>query len=177
MTSKPKTAVDGNAPGGPDFESDKGAKASGGNAKLGDQVKPETQTSEKDGHRTLVKPVTDPGPVLSEGDDYKHPNTAKGETLSSVNKPIDIMQRHDTSPSWATRNGENTMKTTMLPEVAGKHSIASDIYNKEKGEGLTDVAMRKTMEGREQAATSGEVIEGEADKAPLNDPPKDPGSE
>ena len=165
MAGKSKVQGDeGNAPGGPEFESTKGPQSSGSDAQLGGQVQPETQTREDDGHRTFANPVRDPGPVLPEGFDWKHPDTSQGETIGSVNQPVQITQRHSTAPDWA--GIENTMKTTMMPELTGAHSVASDIYNKEKGEGLTDMAKKKAAEPRQLAPTSGQPVDAPADKAP-----------
>ena len=173
MASKPKTAKDGNAPGGPEFEGE--AQASGGDAFLGGQVQAETQTREDDGHRTLANPVRDPGPVLPEGEEFKHPDTRKGETLASVNKHHDIVQRTSTSPDWASRDNIGTTK--MLPEVRGVLHT-SDIYNKEKGEGLTDMAVKKSGDARQLSpATKGEPIDAPADKMPEQEPGKEPDAE
>ena len=139
---KPKTAAEGNAPGGQAFQDE--AHASGANAQLGGQVKPETQLREDDGNRTLAKPVPDPGPV---GTKFKHPDTSKGETIGDVNKPVKIMRRHDT-----TREGD-VRKTDMAPDLIAHHG-ASDIYNKEQGEGLTDMAVKHAADAREIAPQS-----------------------
>lgn len=153
--NKPKTAVEGNAPGGPDFSSANGSLASGGGAVLGGQVRPETQTREDDGHRTLALPVIDPGPVLGEGQTYRHPDTSKGETLSSVNEAHDVTMRTSTAPEWAGKPGHNVSTVKMTPDVSGYHSLASDVYNKERGEGLTDVAKKLAGQGRIAAPLSG----------------------
>ena len=147
---KPVTAEKGNAPGGPDFASGD-PMASGKDAVLGAQVRPETQTREDDGNRTLALPVTDPGPVLAEGVEWKHPDTSQGETLRSVNKPIPITQRHSTAPDWAGKPGHNVMQTELAPDVTGLHSVASDVYNKEKGDGLTDMAKKRNTEPRTES--------------------------
>ena len=148
---KPKTAVKGNAPGGPDFSSAAGPVASGSDAVLGAQVKAETQTREDDGHRTLARPVRDPGPVLKEGQEWKHPDTSKGETISSVNEHITVAQRTSTAPDWAGKPGHNMGTVKLAPELTGLHSTASDVYNKERGEGLTDMAKLRASEPREAA--------------------------
>lgn len=159
---KPKTAVKGNAPGGPDFSSANGPMASGRDAVLGAQVRPETQTREDDGHRTLAAPVTDPGPVLKAGQQWKHPDTSKGETIGSVNQPLTVSQRTSTSPDWAGRPGHNMGTVDLAPELTGLHSTASDVYNKERGEGLTDRAKELASQPR-VAAPGAFPTEGEAD--------------
>ena len=175
MASKPKTAKDGNAPGGPDFASDE-AQASGKDAFLGGQVDPATQTREDDGHRSFANPVKDPGPVLPEGEEWNAPDPRKNETYAGINKHHKVMQRHSTAPDWASRDG-NTSETTMLPEVSGRHNIASDVYNKEKGEGLTDMAVKKSGEARQLAKTSGDPVEVEADTIEQPEPGKEPDTE
>lgn len=141
--SKPKTAVEGNAPGGPDFHNN-GPVASGSKAVLGAQVRPETQVRE-DRPYALANPVTDPGPYVPDGQhEITHPDPAKGETYASVNDPLKIVQRGDTS------RDAKLNKTTMAPELVA-HGGASDVYNPERGEGLTDRARELSGEPREPA--------------------------
>lgn len=157
--NKPKTAVEGNAPGGAAFSSDNGPMASGRGAVLGAQINPETQTREDDGHRTLARPKLDPGPVTPHN--WKHPDTSKGETMQSVNDPIDIVQRHSTAPDWAGKPGHNVSVKPMAPDLLGAHSLASDVYNKERGEGLTDRAKELAQQPREAAPGAFEELQAE----------------
>lgn len=131
------------------------AKGTGTSA-LGDQVHPATQTSEKDGARTLVNPKTDPGPFVKEGRvPFRNPDRSKGEhRYSDCNEPIKVLQRTSTGHDmgFARPDGDVTSQVDLHPDVYVS-GAASDVYNKEQGEGLTDVAKAKAAEGRELAPT------------------------
>lgn len=147
---KPKTAVEGNAPGGQAFQDPNNPVASGGKAVLGAQVRPENQLDSDNGGRTLAKPVTDPGPYIPEDQhQFKHPDPNQGETIGDVNDPLKIVQRNDTRPD------AKLTKTDMAADLVA-HGGASDVYNPEKGEGLTDMVKKKANKARELAPQSGD---------------------
>lgn len=124
---------------------------------LGDQVHPDTQFREDDGNRTLAHPVTDPGPVVMEGSVVvKHPDRKLGQhRYSDNNDPLPILQRQSTGHDEGYgRPGEDPHKVVdMAPDLAIS-GAASDVYNKEQGKSLTDVAERKAGEPREEAVKS-----------------------
>lgn len=134
---------------------------------LGDQVSASTQTRE-DRPGFLAKPVADKGPIeLAQQDDGKfvgqpsrfvHPsNKTDSKTYSSVNDPVKVMQRTDTTPPWFSKGG-SVSEVDLAPDHF-IHGGASDIYNPEQGNGLTDMVVQKA---------ENEVLE----RAPLS--PNDP---
>ena len=107
-----------------------------GEGALGDQVDPATQTSEADGHRTLMKPVTDPGPYVRDGAvNVKNPDRSKGEhRFGDANEDIPILQRKSTGHDlgFAHPAGDTHAVTAMAPDLAIS-GAASDCYHPSNG--------------------------------------------
>lgn len=137
---------------------EKGSVASGkGTDALGDQIAPETMLNEADGNRTLMKPVTDPGPVpFPGGVNIPRPDRSKGQhRVSDVADPVSVTMRTSTghSQGFARHSGDITGDVELPPDVFAS-GAASDIYNKEGGKGLTDQAMKNAGEPKEVAPQS-----------------------
>lgn len=126
------------------------AKGSGTGA-LGDQVHPDTQTSEADGHRTLVQPVTDPGPYVPEGSvAAKEPDRSKGEhRYGDVNEPIPVKMRTSTGhdEGYGKPGGPVVGDVKLAPEVM-VNGAASDCYHPTDGKETSITAAAVELSGK-----------------------------
>lgn len=162
----PPPAADAPKPGpnakekGADVDTDKGISVAKGDStsSLGDQVHPDTQSSEADGHRTLVQPVTDPGPYVPEGQlNVKHPDRSKGEhRYADANEPFSVTMRTSTGHDlgYGRPDGDVTDKVDMAPDVAIS-GAASDCYHPTDGKetSLTDAAVQLAAKPKVAAPT------------------------
>lgn len=145
---KTRSAQDG-AADNDEFHSDKPV-ASGAGASMTDKVTAENQLTEAGGNRTYADPAPDPGPVLHEGRAHRrNPDRSKGEvTYRDANEPMKTVMR------TSTRDSDDSFEEVELaPDLIG-NAGASDVYNKEQGDGLTDMAQKNANKGRRIAPTN-----------------------
>jgi hypothetical protein len=147
--SKPLTAT-------VDTEAGTSVADSKGTDGLGQQVRPETQTREDDGNRTLANPVTDPGPVAPHGGMLvKHPDRSKGEhRYGDANEDVTVTMRTSTghTDGYGKPAGD-VLSDVKLPPDHFANGAASDVYNKDEGKSLTDKAQQNAAKPREIAPT------------------------
>lgn len=142
--STPKTATVDKAAG----TSTADAKGTDG---LGDQVHPATQTSEADGHRTLVHPVTDPGPYVPEGGiNIRHPDRAKGEhRYGDANDAVPVIMRTSTGHDLGfARPDGSTHNEVHLPPDLFVSGAASDCYHPSDGKETSLTAAAQELAAR-----------------------------
>lgn len=142
--SKPKTATVDAAAGTSTADS----KGTDG---LGDQVHPDTQTNEADGHRTLSNPVRDPGPYVPEGGiNVAHPDRSKGQhRYGDANEPVSVLMRTSTGHDlgFARPDGATHNEVQLAPDlfVSG---AASDQYHKTDGKETSLTAAAQELAAR-----------------------------